>query len=63
MEEEIKLNLDAPKANYDDEANKETTSGNKAAIILSYLSSWLGGLLVFLLKNKISSSNGMPCKV
>jgi Predicted membrane protein len=50
--EEIKPKAEALKANYDDEANKETTSGNKAAIILSYISSWVGGLIVFLLEKQ-----------
>jgi uncharacterized membrane protein len=40
------------KVNYDDEAKQETTSGNKAAIILSYIWSWIGGLIIFLLEKK-----------
>jgi Predicted membrane protein len=50
--EEIIPKVEETKANYDDEANKETTSGNKAAIILSYISSWVGGLIVFLLEKQ-----------
>ncbi len=52
MEKETKSEEAAAKTNYDDEANKETTSGNKAAIILSYLGSWVGGLIVFLLEKQ-----------
>ncbi|MEA2015958.1 MAG: DUF4870 domain-containing protein [Actinomycetota bacterium] len=40
------------KTNYDDEAKKENTSDNKATIILSYLGSWLGGLIVYLLEKQ-----------
>jgi Predicted membrane protein len=52
LEEEIKLNLEEPKANYDDEAKNVDTSGNRAAIILSYIWSWVGGLIVFLLEKQ-----------
>jgi Serine/threonine protein kinase len=52
LEEEVKLNLEPPKANYDYEAKNKATSGNKATIILSYLSSWVGGLIVFLLEKQ-----------
>ncbi len=52
MEKETKSEEATAKTNYDDEAYKETTSGNKAAIILSYLGSWVGGLIVFLLEKQ-----------
>ena len=52
MEEEKKVKPEGTRPNYDDEAQKESTSGNRAAIILSYLASWVGGLIVFLLEKK-----------
>lgn len=52
MEEEIKIYEEETKDNYDDEANNDTTSGNRSAIILSYIWSWIGGLIVFLLEKQ-----------
>jgi uncharacterized membrane protein len=52
MEEEAKQKVIVVKSNYDDEAKKESTSGNRAAIILSYLGGWVGSLIVFLLEKQ-----------
>jgi len=52
LEEEIKIYEEETKDNYDDEANNDTTSGNRSAIILSYIWSWIGGLIVFLLEKQ-----------
>jgi len=50
--EEIKLNLEELNANYDHEAKNAATSSNKATIILSYIWSFIGGLIVFLLEKR-----------
>jgi len=52
LEEDKKTKTEITRPNYDKEAQKESTSGNRAAIILSYLASWVGGLIVFLLEKK-----------
>lgn len=52
MEGNSQPKVEIIKPNYDEEANKESTSGNKAAIILAYLVGWVGGLIVFLLEKQ-----------
>jgi uncharacterized membrane protein len=52
LEEEAKQKVIVIAPNYDDEAKKESTSGNRAAIILSYLGGWVGSLIVFLLEKQ-----------
>jgi len=52
LEENIKAETKVIKPNYDEEAKWESTSGNKSAIILSYLGGWVGSLIVFLLEKK-----------
>ena len=52
MDEKAKQKVIVITPDYDDEANKESTSGNRAAIILSYLCGWIGALIVFLLEKQ-----------
>jgi len=52
LEESIKTETKVIKPNYDEEALLESSSGNKAAIILSYIGGWVGALIVFLLEKK-----------
>ncbi len=52
------------KANYDEDVNKKSSTGldPKVAILLAYLFSWLGGLIIWLIEkeNKFVKWNATP---